>query len=300
MAITAAMVKELRQRTGAGMMDCKKALVEKDGDLEEATLFLQKKGMAGAAKKAGRTAAEGLVATFSSADQKSAVLIEINCETDFVARNDAFQNFVKEAGNLALSSGAKDIAALKATLRADGQSVEDWTSTVISSIGENIKLRRLMRIDSPEGVVGSYIHAGSQIGVLVDVKVSSASDEDASGFARNVAMHVAATNPQVVSPEDIDEAVSAKQKEIFIGQSIEMGKPPAIAEKIVVGRMRKWQSEVSLVKQPYVKEPDMTVEKYATQVGGVSVKSFVRYQVGEGIEKAKSDLAAEVAAQLNN
>jgi elongation factor Ts len=154
-----------------------------------------------------------------------------------------------------------------------------------------------VRIDSPEGVVGAYIHAGSQIGVLVDVQ-STDSSESAKEFSRNVAMHVAATNPQVVRPEDIDQTVAAKQKEIFIGQSIEMGKPPEIAEKIVVGRMRKWQSEVSLIKQAYVKEPDMTVEKYSAQVGGVKINSFVRYQVGEGIEKVTSDLAAEVAAQL--
>jgi elongation factor Ts len=279
------------------MMDCKKALVANNGDLEEATMFLQKKGMAGAAKKAGRTAAEGLVNHFTSDDNKSAVLLEINCETDFVARNDAFKTFVKEAGTLALATGAKSIDDLKAATRADGQSVEDWTKAAISSIGENIQLRRLVRIDSPEGVVGAYIHAGSQIGVLVDVQ-STDSSESAKEFSRNVAMHVAATNPQVVRPEDIDQTVAAKQKEIFIGQSIEMGKPPEIAEKIVVGRMRKWQSEVSLIKQAYVKEPDMTVEKYSAQVGGVKINSFVRYQVGEGIEKVTSDLAAEVAAQL--
>lgn len=298
MAITAAMVKELRQRTGAGMMDCKKALVENEGDVEEAAIYLQKKGMARAAKKAGRTAAEGLVAHVLSEDGKSAVLIEVNCETDFVARNEAFQAFVADAAALALATGVTDIEALKAQVREDGQTVEDWTKATISTIGENVQLRRLARFDTPEGVVGAYIHAGSQIGVLVNIVVSGADAEAAEEFSRNIAMHVAATNPQVSSPNELDPAEVAKQREIFIAQSIEMGKPADIAEKIVVGRLRKWQSEVSLLKQPYVKEPDLSVEKYQKQVGGVSIKGFVRYQVGEGIEKTKSDLAAEVAAQL--
>ena len=297
MAITAALVKELRQRSGAGMMDCKKALVETDGNVEEAYIYLQKKGIAKAGKKAGRTAAEGLVGTSVSDGGKTGVLIEVNCETDFVARNDGFKGFVADAVALAESTGAADIDALKAASK-DGQSVEDWTKASIASIGENIQLRRLVRFEAPEGVIGAYVHAGSQIGVLVHVDVNGASDDDAAEFARNVAMHVAATNPDVLAPEDISEAEREQKREILTAQALDSGKPANIVEKMVTGRIRKWQSEVSLLKQPYVKEPDLSVEKYQKQVGGVTIKRFVRFQVGEGIEKAQGDLASEVAGIL--
>ncbi len=297
MTITASMVKELRERSGAGMMDGKKALTETNGDLEEAMVYLQKKGMASASKRSGRTAAEGLVAVVLNADSTVGVLIEVNSETDFVARNENFQAFVAEAAQTALDSGVADIEALSAFTRPDGQTVDTWTKSNSASIGENIQLRRMTRFEAREGIVGAYVHAGSQIGVLVEVAVSG-NAAGADEFVRNVAMHAAATNPFVLSPEDIDEDARARQRDIFVGQSIESGKPADIAEKMVVGRLRKWQAEVSLLKQPYVKEPDITVEAYQKQVGGVSIKRFVRYQVGEGIEKVKSDLAAEVAAQL--
>lgn len=290
--ITAGMVKELRQRSGAGMMDCKKALVEHEGNVEEALVYLQKKGIARAAKKAGRTAAEGIVATRLNEDRSEGLIIEINCETDFVSRNEDFQNFVGEVADLAFSSGVTDIDGLKG-LEKDGQPLEEWVKVAVAKIGENVQLRRLVRAGGAGHTVGDYIHAGSQIGVLVTVEGSG---DGAYEFARNVAMHVAATNPQVLRPEDIDASERAKQKDIFLAQAADSGKPENIREKIVEGRLRKWQSEISLVKQPYVKEPDMTVEQYQKKSGGVTLAAFTRYQVGEGIQKEESNLAAEVAA----
>lgn len=290
--ITAGMVKELRQRSGAGMMDCKKALVEHEGNVEEALVYLQKKGIARAAKKAGRTAAEGIVATRLNEDRSEGLIIEINCETDFVSRNEDFQNFVGEVADLAFSSGVTDIDGLKG-LEKDGQPLEEWVKVAVAKIGENVQLRRLVRAGGAGHTVGDYIHAGSQIGVLVTVEGSG---DGAYEFARNVAMHVAATNPQVLRPEDIDAGERAKQKDIFLAQAADSGKPENIREKIVEGRLRKWQSEISLVKQPYVKEPDMTVEQYQKKSGGVTLAAFTRYQVGEGIQKEESNLAAEVAA----
>ncbi len=293
MAIKASQVKELRQRSGAGMMDCKKALVEHDGDVEAALLYLQKKGMARAAKKAGRTAAEGLVATVISDDASNGLIIEVNCETDFVSRNDQFKAFVAEAASLAAASDAADIDAFKATNHPDGLTIEDWAKAAVATIGENVQLRRLVRVGGEGKTIGSYIHAGSQIGVLVEVEGQG----DAAGeFARNVAMHVAAANPTVVDPSEIDADAVKRQEDIFTAQVIDMGKPANIAPKIVVGKLNKWRNEISLLKQPYVKEPDQTVGAYQKAVGGVKVTGFVRYQVGDGIEKAVSNLADEVAA----
>lgn len=296
--ITASMVKELRQRSGAGMMDCKKALVETEGNMEEAIVYLQKKGIAKAGKKAGRTAAEGLVGFHVSEDGKEAVIVEVNCETDFVARNDQFQDLVQKLVDVAFASGAQSIEDLKAATIADGKTVEEWMPEQVAKIGENVQLRRMERVAQPEGVVGAYVHAGNQIGVLVSARVSSASQDDAMEFARNVAMHVAAANPQYLKPSDIDATETAKQKEIFIAQAGDMGKPPEIVEKIIMGRLSKWQGEISLTKQAYVKEPDLTIEKYQKKVGGVELVGYTRFQVGEGIEVEKTDLAAEVAAQL--
>ncbi len=295
--VTALMVKELRQRSGAGMMDCKKALVKHDGNAEEALIYLQKKGIASAGKKAGRTAAEGLVGYKISDDHKVGVMVEVNCETDFVARNENFQNLVKTVVEKAFESGAANIEDLK-NADFNGQTADAWLSDQIVKIGENIQLRRVVRVEQNEGVVGAYVHAGSQIGVLVGVKVATASTDDAVDFARNVAMHVAASNPQFLAPEDIDAAETAKQKDIFMGQAENMNKPANIVEKIIEGRLRKWQAEISLVKQPYVKEPDLTVEAYQKKVGGLELSSYNRYQVGEGIEVVKTNLADEVAATL--
>lgn len=297
--ISAALVKELRERTGAGMMDCKKALVETDGELEAAAEYLMKKGIAKAAKKAGRIAAEGLVAIRRTDDLSAAVLIEVNCETDFVARNDGFQDFVAKAADFALASGAADIDALLAAEIADGKSVDDWTKEHIASIGENINIRRIARIEAGAGnVVGQYIHMGSQIGVVVPVTVDGASADDADAFAQDIAMHVAASNPTYTRVEDIDDAAREKQREIFTAQALESGKPANIVDKMVVGRVRKWAAEVTLAEQPYVKNPDLTVAAYEKSNKGIRIQGFARFQVGEGIEKQQSNLAEEVAAQL--
>jgi len=297
MAITAKMVKELRTRTGAGMMDCKKALVECDGDIDSAMEFLQKKGIAKAGKKSGRIAAEGLVAIHVNDDATSATLIEVNCETDFVARNEAFQSFVQGVAALAHNNGLIDVDALLGIENNDGTSVEEWTKKQISNIGENIKIRRLARLEGDH--IGAYTHAGSQIGVIVKTSISGAAQDTAAEFSRNIAMHVAASNPQYATPDEIDQNAYDKHKEILTAQALDSGKPANIVEKMVVGRMRKWTAEVTLVKQPYVKDPDLTVEKYQKKTGGIAINSFIRFQVGEGIEKVVSNLADEVAAQIN-
>jgi elongation factor Ts len=294
MSVTIASIKELRQRSGAGMMDCKKALGEVDGNVEEALIWLQKKGISKAAKKAGRTAAEGLIGI--KMEGNTAVIIEVNCETDFVARNENFQGFVDQLTDLAFNAGVTDIDGLNAVSIADGKTVADWVPEQIVAIGENIQLRRLQRLETAEGHIGGYVHAGAKIGVLVEAAVAGADADTAAEFSRNVAMHVAAARPEFLSPEDVDDATQTAKKDILVAQALESGKPPNIVEKMIVGRMRKWLAEISLLKQPYVKDPDMTVEKYQKSVGGLSISRFVRFQVGEGIEVSKASLADEVAA----
>jgi elongation factor Ts len=289
-----ASIKTLRQRSGAGMMDCKKALVETSGDIEEAIVWLQKKGIAKAAKKAGRTAAEGLVGI--KIEDGNAVIVEVNCETDFVARNDVFQKFVARVTDVAFSSGSRDIETLNDVSLDDGKSVKEWVAEQVANMGENIQLRRIERFASPEGHIGGYIHAGSKIGVLVEVSTAGADDDTVSEFTRNVAMHVAAAHPEYLAPDDVDPDARAKHKDILVAQALESGKPPAIVEKMVEGRMRKWLGEISLLRQPYVRDPDLTVEKYQKQVGGLAITRFVRFQVGEGIEVKQTNLADEVAA----
>jgi len=299
MAITASMVKELREQTGAGMMDCKKALVETDGNLEEAALYLQKKGMSSAAKKAGRTAAEGLAAISRADDLRSATLLEVNCETDFVSRSPDFITFVEQLAALAQRNGLTTVGDLAGASRADGKTVADWTAEQISTIGENIQVRRLVRLDGGStGMVSGYVHAGAQIAVLVQVNLSGKSPEEAEDFGKDIAMHVAASNPEFVSGAEIDPAYVAKQRAFLIDQAQESGKPADIIEKMVEGRVKKWQREIALLDQPFVKDPDVSVDKHSKNVGGVTVAKFVRYQVGEGIEKRESNLAEEVAAQL--
>ncbi len=291
MAISAKLVKELRDMTGAGMMDCKKALVETDGDVEAAAEFLQKKGIAKAAKKAGRVAAEGLVDTWTSDDETEGVLVEINCETDFVSRNEQFQNFVAAVTKTIGDSDANTVeAALE--LDHDGSSLQDAIKEAIATIGENIQLRRFERFSVDEGVVAEYIHAGNQIAVLVQVE----GDADKAGdFGRDVAMHIAAMNPGFLSADDIDEETAAKQEEIFTAQVHEEGKPEHIIPRIVEGKMGKWRKEQNLLDQAFVKNPDLTVAGYQDETGDVTIAGFVRYQVGEGIEKEESNLADEVA-----
>jgi elongation factor Ts len=288
MAVTAALVKELRERTGLGMMECKKALVETDGDLDQAIENLRKSGQAKAAKKAGRTAADGAVVAKVAEDGKTGVIVEVNSETDFVARDDNFKGFCEKVAQLVLDTKETDIEKLKEA-SVDGGTLEEVRTALIQKIGENIQVRRAQVVESAEGVVGAYIHGG-KIGVLVALQGGN------EELGKDVAMHVAASNPQVVNPDDVAEDVVAKEKEIFSAQAKESGKPDEIIEKMVTGRINKFLKEVSLVEQPFVKDPDTTVGKLV-KAGGATVLGFVRYEVGEGIEKEEVDFAAEVMAQ---
>lgn len=285
MAVTASLVKELRERTGAGMLDCKKALVETGGDIEVAIENMRKSGQAKAAKKAGRIAADGVILT--KVDQGRATMLEINCETDFVARDEGFLNFGKRVLDLAVSQRITDIDALiQADL--DGTTVQAAREELVTKIGENISPRRVTSIEGE--TLGAYTHGG-RIGV---VAVLSGGDEQ---LAKDIAMHVAASSPQFVKPEDVPAEVVEKEKAIQIDIAVQSGKPADIAEKMVSGRMKKFTGEISLTGQPFVKDPNQTVgQLLASQ--GADVVTFIRYEVGEGIEKKEEDFAAEVAAQM--
>lgn len=294
MAISAKLVKELRDRTGAGMMDCKKALVEMDGDIEAAAEFLQKKGIAKAAKKAGRVAAEGLVETWTNADETEGIILEINCETDFVSRNEKFQTFVNSVAAAIGESGANSVEeALE--LDYEGSTLETAIKETIATIGENIQLRRFERFSIDRGLVAEYIHAGNQIAVLIEVSTDADPDSTTEEFARDVAMHIAAMSPGVLSADEIDEELAGKQESIFAAQVKEEGKPENIIPRIVEGKMQKWRKEHNLLDQAFVKNPDLSVGDYQAETGGVEITRFLRYQVGEGIEKEESNLADEVA-----
>lgn len=286
MAITAAMVKELREITSAGMMDCKKALAETDGDMDAAIEFLRKKGMAGADKKAGRVAAEGVIAIAVSDDKKKAVIAEVNCETDFVAKGDEFKNFADEIAAIALANNTTDIDAIMASTMANGKTVDETRRELIAKIGENMALRRLELVET-SGQIGQYQH-GEKIGVVVDM---TGGDES---LARDVAMHVAAVKPTAVSADDLDPAVVEKERAFQIEQAQSSGKPMEIIEKMIEGRMRKFVGEITLLGQSFVKDPDQTVEKLLKS-NSASVASFVRLEVGEGIEIEETNFADEVA-----
>ncbi|HAU14610.1 MAG TPA: elongation factor Ts [Gammaproteobacteria bacterium] len=290
MAVTAAQVKELRERTGLGMMECKKALVETNGDIETAIDNLRKSGQAKAAKKAGRTAAEGIVVAKVSADGKTGILLEVNSETDFVARDDNFLKFANGVADRVLATKETDMAKLLETAMEEGgsDSIETTRSALVQKIGENIGVRRVA-LTSAEGLVSAYVHSG-KIGVLV--ALNGGNDD----LGKDVAMHVAASNPLVVNPDQVDQATLDKEKEIFSAQAAESGKPPEIVEKMVQGRIAKFLKEVSLVDQPFVKDPDTTVGKLV-KGAGADVVAFTRIEVGEGIEKEEVDFAAEVMAQ---
>ncbi len=281
-AISAAMVKELRERTGLGMMECKKALVEAQGDIELAIEELRKSGQAKAAKKAGRTAAEGIVAVKVADDASFGVLVEVNSETDFVARDDNFLGYVAKVVDAAFARKEADVAALMA-----GELEEDRLA-LVQKIGENIGVRRIAIVEG--GVVGSYVHSNNRIAVLTQLEGGDAE------LAREIAMHVAAVNPQVVNKEDMPAELVEKEKEIFAAQAEQSGKPANIVEKMIEGRISKFLAESSLVEQPFVKDPDTTVGALAKKADA-TVTSFVRYEVGEGIEKEEVDFAAEVRAQ---
>ena len=289
MAVTAAMVKELRERTGAGMMECKKALVETDGDLETAIEFLRKSGLAQADKKASRVAAEGKIALAMADDGKQAVMLEVNCETDFVAKDGSFIAFADAVANNLLNEAPADVDALMTT-NIGGDSVEEARQALISKIGENIQVRRFVR-KSTEGTLGAYVHGG-KIGVLVDI---SGGDEE---LARDLAMHIAALNPEYVSADDVPADIIAREKDILVAQAESSGKPPEIIEKMVVGRLRKHLSGITLLGQPFVKDGDITVAKLLEQKSA-SVNGFNRLAVGEGIEKKEENFADEVMQQVS-
>ncbi len=290
MAITASLVKELRERTGSGMMECKKALVETDGDIEAAAELMRKSGAAKADKKSGRVAADGAIKVSVSADGKSAVILEINSETDFVAKDDNFQAFAEEVVAVVAQQKPASVEALSAITLGSGQTVEEARQALIAKVGENIQLRRFEIVES-DASIACYLH-GARIGVLVD----SSADKD---LARDIAMHIAAINPQFVDQDSIPAEFVEKEKAILIAQAESSGKPPEIIEKMIQGRLNKFLAEVSLLGQPFVKDPDQTVAKLLSGAGA-SVTGFVRYEVGEGIEKKVEDFAAEVASQLSS
>lgn len=310
MAVTASMVKELREMTGAGMMDCKKALSATDGDFDKAIEFLREKGLATAEKKAGRIAAEGLVATTIKDGDKVAAIVEVNAETDFVAKNEVFQTFVKEVVEQAADTDAADIDAFKAEKWAldTSMTVDEKLAAMIAKIGENMNIRRLEKIVSEDGIVVSYIHAAGKIGVLVEAKTEN-NDERVKEALKNVAMQVAALNPKYVSTDDVPEEYKEHEKEILIAQAKNdpknANKPENIIEKMITGRLAKELKEICLLEQEYVKaENKETVAKYLEMVSKevgtpVELKRFVRFETGEGLEKKNEDFAAEVAAQMN-
>ena len=310
MAITASMVKELREQTGAGMMDCKKALTETDGDFEKAIEFLREKGLATAQKKAGRIAAEGIVSTTIKDGDKVAAIVEVNAETDFVAKNEVFRTYVKEVVEQAADTEAADIEAFKAEPWALDTSVTvaEKLAAMIAKIGENMNIRRFEKIVSDDGVVVSYIHAGGKIGVLVEAKTDNNSDAVKEAL-KNVAMQIAALNPKYVSTDEVPEDYKEHEKEILMAQAKNdpknANKPENIIEKMIAGRLSKELKEVCLLEQEYVKaENKETVAKYLEAVSkeagsAVTLKRFIRFETGEGLEKKNEDFAAEVAAQMN-
>lgn len=286
MAITAALVKELRERTGAGMMECKKALVEADGSIETAIDNMRKSGQAKAAKKAGRLAAEGVI--LAKSGDKTGVLVEVNSETDFVARDENFKKFSTEVVDVALENGTSDIEALNAASMPSGESVEEARANLVAKIGENITVRRVAKVDGD--TLGAYVHGG-RIGVIVSL---DGGDED---LARDIAMHVAASNPQFNTADDVDPAVIEKEKEIIKAQPDMEGKPADIVEKMMVGRIKKFVGEITLEGQSFVKDPSTTVGQLLKEKSA-KVISYTRFEVGEGIEKKDEDFASEVAAQM--
>ncbi|HDG5688578.1 TPA: elongation factor Ts [Staphylococcus aureus] len=289
--ISAKLVKELREKTGAGMMDCKKALTETDGDIDKAIDYLREKGIAKAAKKADRIAAEGLVHVETKGND--AVIVEINSETDFVARNEGFQELVKEIANQVLDTKAETVEALMETTLPNGKSVDERIKEAISTIGEKLSVRRFaIRTKTDNDAFGAYLHMGGRIGVLTVVEGST--DEEA---ARDVAMHIAAINPIYVSSEQVSEEEINHEREVLKQQALNEGKPENIVEKMVEGRLRKYLQEICAVDQDFVKNPDVTVEAFLKTKGGKLV-DFVRYEVGEGMEKREENFADEVKGQM--
>lgn len=305
--VTASMVKELREKTDAGMMDAKKALVECNGDMEAAVDYLRKKGLAKAAKKSGRTAAEGLVAVCASADNRQAALVEINAETDFVARNQQFQDFVKKAAELSIGANGS-VEALASAPYGEGKTAQEYLTSMIATIGENMSLRRCAKLSVSQGYVSTYVHNAiapnlGKIGVLVALE-SSAPAEKLAALGKQLAMHVAAAAPQFLDSASVDPAVMERERNVQRETALASGKPADIVEKMLDGRMRKYYEEICLMDQAFIMDPDTkisaVVEKAAKDAGtAIKLAGFVRYVLGEGIEKEVVDFAAEVASVAN-
>ncbi len=292
MAITAKMVKELREKTGAGMMDCKKALQETDGDMDKAIDFLREKGIAKAAKKADRIAAEGL--THIEVDNNTAALLEVNCETDFVTKNDQFKELLSELGKHLITQQPANVEeALQQKLHGEGDTVETFINSAVAKIGEKITLRRFTIFTKTDNdAFGAYLHMGGRIGVLSVLEGTK--DEE---LGKDIAMHVAAVNPRYISREAVSEEEVNHEREVLKQQALNEGKPEKIVEKMVEGRLGKFFQEICLLEQDFVKDPDQKVKKYVADKGA-SVKAFVRYEVGEGLEKREENFAEEVMSQI--
>lgn len=303
MAFTAKDVALLREKTGCGMMDCKKALTDANGDMEKATEILREKGLAAATKKAGRIAAEGIVYATVNEAKNAGVVIEVNAETDFVAKNDSFVDFVKVCAETVLEQNPADVDALSACKATDGtETIADLLRDKILTIGENMKIRRFAKA---EGVLTTYVHGGGRIGVMVmfDTASEIAAKPEFDVYAKDIAMQVAATNPMYLNRDAVPSVEIEKEKEILTAQAINEGKPAAIAEKMVVGRIAKYYKEVCLVDQPFVKNGDLSVAQYtenaAKELGGaIAITGFVRFEKGEGLEKRQDNFADEVAGMV--
>ena len=301
MAVTAQMVKELREATGAGMMDCKKALTEADGNMERAVDILREKGLSKAAKKADRVAAEGLVTIKTNADNTVAAIVEVNSETDFVAKNQDFKDFVADVAEMVLEGDVADVEALLASNHKEGKALKDVLNDRVATIGEKLDVRRFERI-ATNGKVAGYIHGGGKIGVVVELATDS-NDERVLTLGKDIAMQVAAMNPKYISRDDVDPEYIAHETEILTQQALNEGKPANIVEKMVVGRLNKELKEVCLVDQVFVKDSELTISKLIAKVAkevasDISVANMVRYEVGEGIEKREENFAEEVAKQM--
>lgn len=301
MAVTAALVKELRERTGAGMMDCKKALVETDGDIEKAIDYLREKGIMKAQKKAGRIAAEGLVRVAFGEGNKTASIVEVNSETDFVAKNEEFIEFVEDLAKEVLAKGNMPMEQFMAEPFGDG-TVQETLTAKVAKIGENLSIRRFAKVEEDGVVYVGYTHGGGRIGVIVGIKTDAAADEIAA-VGKDVAMQVASMNPKFVNEDGVDPEYLENEKKILTEQVLNEGKKPEMVERIVAGKIKKELKEVCLLDQPFVKDGDVSVQQYvanaAKEIGkDMEVVSMIRYEVGEGIEKKEDDFAAEVAAQV--
>lgn len=300
--ISAKVVKELREMTGAGMMECKKALTKTDGDIEKAVEFLREKGLASAAKKAGRVAAEGLVKTYVTEDGKNASIVEVNCETDFVALNEQFVQFTENLAKFVITSSATTVEQLLAEKFDGEKTVQETLTNLIATLGENMTVRRFKKFSVEKGAIQGYVHGGGRIGVIVEA-VCDTESPVVTEVAKELCMQVAAANPLFLSEADVDQQSIEKEKEIYRVQALNEGKPEKIVEKMVEGRIKKYYKEVCLLDQPWVKDGDKSISKLVAEkskeVGSeITIKSFVRFERGEGIEKVVEDFATEVAKQM--